>query len=213
MKYLQKFDESLSQPDYITQSDFDKIEDLFLFWSDERPITWGSYIRMTNDPKNIQQHAPIKNSKVLENCTTVHIFFRYDGPGISWNKDFSGEWNKSYPSETRLSVNEFVEAFDFIPEEYLRSRHTIENNADIESLFQNRTATTDKLKVLQNFNVVSGYDLKQDLIELLNKTQGLDYYGFKWNMYVVCSTSMLYEGKIAIELDVVMTITKKAANL
>lgn len=167
MKYLQKFNES--NENYITQADFDLIEDLFLFWSDEgKPINYYQRLKAAN-----QGGHEIWNSEIQEKCVNVKLNFLF--------------YRRS------LEQHEFEKIFGFVPSRDTDASYKITNISDIERRdgpFPARPGSNIQ-KVL---NVLDPkQDFKKDLMEILSKTKGLDHYGFAWSLKFDCDLA-IYRG-------------------
>lgn len=211
MKYILKFNESGGHlprnPDRtITQSDFDLIEDLFLFWSDERPIAFLQY----------PDGTLVEDSKISENTKIVKIFFNYTTSNHPSKRSQT-------PGKRICAVEkkDFERVFGFKPlvsqTDEIGQRHnavfsdsfTITNLSDLEDRFGPfpKKPGAAKQKVLRVLD--RDYNIKQDLVDIIARTKGLEHYGFNWRMKLILEEIRSnYDGLIIFDLYILLTVNK-----
>lgn len=203
MKYLQKFNESIILNN-INQSDFDLIEDIFLFWSDRRPIR---YVQNTNlgslHPAGGLSYVSdlIKNSTLVGACQMIVIDFTYDDLFATTHlyQDFAKVFGAD-PSQFFASDRKQSGAFKVFQIE------SVNNLYERNGPFPNNPKTNIQ-KFIHLLDVK--FNVKQDLIDILDRTRGLEYYGFKWEMYINCNFEKLpYSDTIMTNFCVKLRITK-----
>lgn len=203
MKHILKFNESVDQSDRLTQADFDLIENLFLFWSDERPISYLQYPDAT----------VIEDSKINDNTKSIKVFFGYS------TSNLVNQRSQTHGKKICFPDKEFEKIFGF---EQLASpisdSFTINNVSDLEDRFGPfpKKPRSAKQKVLSVLDV--DYNIKQDILDILDRTKGLEYYGFDWNIVMVLQESRSYYSEmfsysasrylICFDLYILLTIKK-----
>lgn len=171
MKYILKFNESVDQK-FITQVDFDLIEDIFLFWSDQRQIR---YVQTTNYDSHL-----IKNSTLVDGaCEQIVIDFTFTD--LFATSHLSKEFAKIFgtdPSQFFAADRKKFGAFKVFQIE------NVNNLYERGGPFPNNPKTNIQ-KFIHLLDVK--FNVKQDMIDILDRTKGLEYYGFKWEMYINCN--------------------------
>lgn len=205
MKYIQKFNESVNQSNKITNSDFELIENLFLFWSDERNIYYCSLdkfwkefdpeIGLLDDTEKIKLSFPI-------------LELDADIPGRNY-EDFEEFSRKSWKvgwKGTLGKKDDFLFGLGLYPSSPTKKfSKNIRNVEDLEKMFPKRKTKKSEYLILNFLN--AHYDIKDRLSAILMRTKGLDHYGFKSDLILYCEVK-IYLGSATFECGLELIIKK-----
>lgn len=206
MKYIQKFNESVCQSNKITNSDFELIENLFLFWSDERNIF---YSRLLN--KNMKEFDP--KIGLQDDAEKIKLSF----PILELDADIPERKYEDFEEFSRKSwvvgwkgtlgkKDDFLFGLGLYPSlPQKKFSMNIRNVEDLEKMFPKRKTKKSEYLIL-NF-LDAHYGIKDRLSAILMRTKGLDHYGFKSDLTLYCNVRV-YLGSATFDCGLDLIIKK-----